>query len=174
MSICPFRFLKILFAAALFIVVTAAFVSCGNCSGCDYIYETNGAAFDITDTTIDLKDPYALAEIRLERIVSEKKGTRHCRYKNEVNCLEDQLDSNRLVLYCTSDLALREGFIAAGTNLLREEFVLRRDNMNGVSVPAVFLQASDSFPEGRYTFIVKGSTQNGKPVEDIGFINWSR
>lgn len=161
--------LFLLLSGSIFFVIE----SCGDCSGCDDIFTTQGAAFLIPDTSIDLSRPYEIAEIHIERVVTRREGTRNCRYKDLVSCMEDGLDSNKLEIFCTSDLALADGTVIAGTNLLKEHRLLNPSTAPGIEVPIIVLAAGPSFPAGTYTFLLKGTTREGKKVEDIARIHWN-
>lgn len=163
------QLLILLIGICLFFVSSA----CGDCSGCDEIFTTQGAAFRISDTTIDLRDPYAVAEIKVERVVTKRSGTRNCRYKNLVTCMEDELDSNKLEIYCTSDLQLVGGPIPAGTNLLTQKELTISATGPGVDIPTIVLRAGPLFPAGSYTFLLKGLSREGKLLEDIAHIYWN-
>lgn len=165
-SVC-YLFLLLICCAVFFVTS-----SCGDCSGCDEIFTTEAAAFRIADTTIELRDALAVAQIRVERVVSKRPGTRHCRYRNQVTCMEDGIDSSKLEIYCTRDLLLAEGTVTAGTNLLHQSALLSPSTSPGVDVPTIILRAGPLFPPGIYTFLLRGQTRQGKEIEDIAHIRW--
>jgi hypothetical protein len=160
---------------AFFIVCAATVLltdSCGQCTGCDDVYNTEGAALDISDTTLELAGSHSVAEIRVERIVTKEAGTRKCRYRDLVSCMNDGLDSNRLELFCITDLHLSEGIVPARTNLFTQKNLLNPSTASEAWIPSVILKPGPTFSPGKYTFVLRGSTRDGKPIEDVAYVYW--
>lgn len=161
-------FVLVLFCAVAMMLTN----SCGNCSGCDDVYTTEGAALAVADTTLELTGSHSVAEIRVERIVRKEAGTRKCRYRDLVSCMNDGLDSNRLELFCTADLDLSGGTVPARTNLFSQKNLLNPSTASDAWIPSVVLKPGTTFSPGKYTFLLRGSTRDGKPVEDVAYVYW--
>lgn len=164
--------MKTIYYSILILLTQAFFSSCRKCESCSVIYTVEGAALKMGDTVIRLADIGGVADISAERIVSKKNGDDKCTYVTSSGCMNDGLDASLLRIYCTRDLLLDGATVPAGKNLLSEPSLLDTANLDGENIPHILLRAGSGFAAGRYTFILKGNTKEGKDVEDIGWVNW--
>lgn len=158
---------KVLFIAVLGIFI-AAFASCGKC---DDIKTTESAKIVVNDSaSIKLNSAIVL---EIQEIISKKMGDRKCWKKNLITCWNDELFSDRLSVGCTKDLKLRKETILAGKNLMDLIAIDSAEYSLGITNYLVIkLPLSDSFAIGKYTFILGGTTKNGKPLNDTLTISY--
>lgn len=148
------------------------FYSCGKCGGCDEIMTTTGANLSVYDSTIDLKESSSYASISVKPDIKETKGDRNCHYKDLVICPQDGLLVEKLKITCDKELMLKEGIVPPMTNLFGVKYVLETPDSGPYPIPYIILRVQDKMNPGVYTFVLSGSTKEGKPVNDIATITW--
>lgn len=146
--------------------------ACGQCDGCDEVYNTESAALIASDTSIDLKDMNAALVLYVHENAVSTPGDRKCWRKDMVTCRGDQLLPGKLHLYCDRDLDLNKRFITAGTDLYSIADILDTNSGIAGSVPDIILHPSEKFSSGRYVFLLKGYTKENKKIEDAVYVNW--
>lgn len=161
---------NVLITAVLGIFI-AVLASCGKCDGCNDIETTESAKIVVNDAASIKLNGTIVMEI--QEIISRKQGDRKCWKKDLITCRNDELTSERLSVSCTKDLKLRKETIPAGKNLINltaidsAEYSLGMANYLGVKLPL-----SDSFASGDYTFILGGTTKEGKALRDTAIITY--
>lgn len=163
---------KFFLPALMAMLGSIVFHSCGKCGGCDEIFTTNGANILVYDSTINLNEPSAFASISVEAIGAETKGDRNCLNKDLVLCPQDGLSVEKMNIICDKELMLKEGTIPAMTNLFEVKYVLETADSGPYPIPYIILRARDNMPPGLYTFILSGTTKEGKPLKDTTKITW--
>ena len=140
--------------------------------GCDTIYETEGAYLSINDTIVSLSRAETITTIAISGLVAKKNGDRDCKYENEISCMKDGLDTSRLSIFCNKDLFIEGKLIPMNTDLLSVTYLVQASSDPTQKLPFIVLKTTPSFPKGRYHFLLQGSTNDGKDVEDIAAVNW--
>lgn len=148
-------------------------VSCRKCKeGCDTYFTVNGAALKLSDTVVSLNRAVSTTTISIEKIVAKSKGSRECKYENEVSCNVDGLDFRNLSIYCNKTLVLNGISYPMNTDLLEVPELIQKSTDPSEKLPFVVLQTTPDFPSGRYHFLLQGQTNEGKAIEDIEVISW--
>lgn len=158
---------KVLCAALLGIFITS-FASCGKCGGCDEIATTEGA-------TVAAYDPYLMYStkiiyLKVSEFYSTRKGDRNCSTKDLKICASVGLEKNLLTLKCNKELKLKTRVILPNNNFM-DLAITSKEAIWG-DVFTLELPLSDSFASGDYTFILGGTTKEGKTVNDTAIITY--
>jgi hypothetical protein len=160
------------FVPSILVLLSIIFYSCGKCGGCDDIMTTNGAFLSVYDSIIDLRESSAFASISIKAAITETKGDRNCYHKDLVICSQDGLSLEKITVTCDKELKLREGTVPAMTNLLEVKYVLETTDSGLYTIPHIILRAHDKMSSGVYTFMLTGTTKEGKPINDTTTITW--
>lgn len=160
---------KVLITAALACFVLAL-ASC-NCGGCEQTTITKGAELVLDDTN-SIKF-YRSIGLSIRAITAIQNNNNKCRDKVLRVCTIDELSIERLTVQCNKDLKLRTETILAGKNLM--DLVTKDKSPNNPywnGNLSLRLPLSDSFASGKYTFVLDGTTKEGKPLVDTAIITY--